>query len=165
MWHTYSTSLSCCSSAQQIMEGSYFVLSSLLLLFAWLPASGSCKPKLSLLMCFDIWCTNKSDKYPQAKKKKKKEPLSTASYALLYLSFYDHIMCSHMKHVWLRNDEWHSIRYRCSGMRQGQTIQRRLVLKMWIINVRLRSCTLRSITFPLGVIDYENMIIGIGTAL
>lgn len=140
------TSLSCCSSAQQIMEGSSFVFLPLLLLFAWMPASGSCKPKLSLLMCFDIWCTDKSDKYPQAKKK---QPLSTASYALPYLSFYDHIMCSHMKHVWLRNDEWQSIRYRCAGMWQGQTIQSMLVLKIWIINVRLCSCTLWSITFPL----------------
>lgn len=112
-------------------------------------------------MYFAIWCTNKSDKYPQVQK----GLLSTASYASQHPSFYDHIMCTHMKHVWLWNDERHSIRNRCAEMWQGQTIRCWLVLKFWIINVGLCSCSISSITCPLGVIDYKNKIISIGTAM
>lgn len=64
--------------------------------------------------------------------------LSAASYAARHLSFYNPIMCTHMKHVWLRNDKWHSIGNRCAEMWQGQTTRRWLLLKIWIINVRLR---------------------------
>lgn len=80
---------------QWMMPGRSFSFPSLLLLFAWLPANGSCKPQLSLLMYFAIWCTNKSDKYPQVQK----GPLSTASYAAQHPSFYGHIMCTHVKRV------------------------------------------------------------------
>lgn len=101
-----------------MMPGGSLFFQFQLLLFAWLPASRSCKPQLSLLMYFAIWCTNKSDKYPQLQK----GPLATASYAARHPSFHDHIMCTHMKHVWLRGDELHSIVNGCAEMGQGQTI-------------------------------------------
>lgn len=67
-----------------------------------------------------------------------KTALYAASYAARHLSFYNPIMYTHMKHVRLRSDKWHSIGNRCAEMWQGQTTRRRLVLKIWIINVRQR---------------------------
>lgn len=119
--HTY-TSLSHQPSVRLMMSRISFFFPSPLLLSAWLPATALCKPQLSLLMYFAIWCTNTSDKYPQVQK----GPLSTASYAAQHPSFYEHIMCTHMKHVWRSDDGWCSIGNRCAEMWQGQTIWRAL---------------------------------------
>lgn len=140
-------------------KAALFFFPSPLLLLAWLPANGWCKPQLSLLMYFAIRRSNKSDKSPRVQK----GPLSTASYAAQHPSFYDHVMCTHMKHVWLRNDGSYSIPNRCAEMWRGQTIQRRLVLKS-LMSVYVYAAQ-QSITCPLGLIDYENQIIGYWTAM
>lgn len=71
--------------------------------------------------------------------KSKRGLLSTAFYAAWHPSFYHRIMCSLLKHVWVRNDEWLSIQNRCAEMWQGQTM-RSAHWRIWIFNLGLCSC-------------------------
>lgn len=81
--------------------------------------------------------------------KSKRGLLSTAFYAAWHPSFYHRIMCSLMKHVWVRNDEWLSIQNRCAEMRQGQTT-RPLAGKSESLILACVHAALQSITCPPG---------------
>lgn len=52
-----------------VANGGYMVA------YSSLPVSDSCKPRLSLLMYFAIWCANRSDKSPQVQKGRKRHYL------------------------------------------------------------------------------------------